>query len=126
MTCGQPLPQLLLASMPPTIEQHAWQIIHEYGPRWWNEYHERYPNSTASEKTKREKMAHYCVVAAFRGAPNVCNSPWRGMDTAPLGICIQLIALGFVDWIYAAYDDGRWRDANGTPVIGLAWRRSGG
>jgi hypothetical protein len=54
-----------------TIEQRAWQIIHEFGPRWWNEYFTRYPNSKVTERTKREEMAHYCVVAALGGDPHV-------------------------------------------------------
>lgn len=46
-----------------TTEQLAHRIVHEYGPRWANEYTRRYPNSKHSEKTKRELMAHYCVSA---------------------------------------------------------------
>ncbi len=47
---------------------------------------------------------------------------WRGTQTLPSDGCVQVIALGFTQWIYARFDDGRWRDANGTPVDVLAWR----
>jgi hypothetical protein len=53
-----------------TIEQRAWQIVHEFAPRWQLEYFARYPNSLVTEKVKREEMAHYWVVAALGGDPH--------------------------------------------------------
>lgn len=47
---------------------------------------------------------------------------WRGTDSAPEGEVLQLLALGFVEWIYATRQNGIWRDANGSAVAGLAWR----
>jgi hypothetical protein len=47
---------------------------------------------------------------------------WRGLDTAPEGVAVQVIVLGFVNWIYATYEEGVWRDANDAPIPVLAWR----
>ena len=48
----------------------AWRIVHEHGPAWRNDYFRKYPNSKASEATKADEMAHYCVVAALRNVLN--------------------------------------------------------
>lgn len=45
------------------IEAEAWRIVHEYAPRWWNEYFRLYPKSTVSDKRLRELCAHACVTA---------------------------------------------------------------
>lgn len=54
-----------------TVEQRAWQVVHEYGPRWHNEYSRKYPSSTLSAPERARLMAHYCVVAALGGDPHV-------------------------------------------------------
>lgn len=43
----------------------AWRIVHEYGPRWHNEYWGKFPNSKASVQRLRDECAHYCVVASL-------------------------------------------------------------
>ena len=44
----------------------AWRIVHERAPEWRNYYFLRYPYSKASEATRADEMAHYCVMAALR------------------------------------------------------------
>lgn len=63
-----------------TTEQLAHRIVHEYGPRWWNAYHQRYPNSAVSDGSKREAMAHYCVAAVIEATKSAVGGATSKTD----------------------------------------------
>lgn len=77
------------------LEQRAWQIVHEYGPAWANDYWRRYPNSKASEIDLRDQMAHYCVVAALRNTQDTAERArivaWLHDKVAPATIGLEEI-----------------------------------
>lgn len=46
-------------------DQHAWRIVREALPRWWNTYTREHPNSTRPESQLRELAAHFAVKEAL-------------------------------------------------------------
>ena len=72
-------------------EAHAWRIVYEAGPRWHNEYIRRFPNSKAPEQTKREEMAHYCVMDALLLLDEARGEIAQLKSTLRAGMIVELI-----------------------------------
>lgn len=51
--------------MTQTIDQRAWEIVHNHAPDWLNEYSRKFPKTQVPEIVKRDECAHYCVVKAL-------------------------------------------------------------